>query len=392
MTKQIKPPLIAHVIYRLGVGGLENGLINLINQMPNEKYRHAIICLTESTPFSERLKDRNVQIIELHKKGGQDWGSFVRFYRFLKQIKPDIIHTRNLNAIEYQIPALLAGVKHRVHSEHGWDVFDPDGNIKKYQWLRRILQPLISVFIPLSLHLQNYLVEKVKIPENKIRRICNGVDTKKFYPGKNNQQTQIDYLPGFDEKNIFIGTVGRMHGVKDQITLVKAFMILMQTHSELLGQVNLILIGDGPLRQKSIELLEKNQLLQYVWLPGARQDIAEIMRLLDIFVLPSQAEGISNTILEAMATAVPVIATKVGGNPELVKEGETGLLVPSSNPELMAKAILELVLDKDKRLELGENAYQRVLENFSIQVMVNKYTAVYDSVLAKRKTKKCAAL
>jgi len=117
-----------------------------------------------------------------------------------------------------------------------------------------------------------------------------------------------------------------MHGVKDQVTLVTAFIRLMQSHQELNGHVYLILIGDGPLRQEAIDLLEKHQLLQYACLPGERQDIADIMRSLDIFVLPSQAEGISNTILEAMATGLPAIATAVGGRPELVKQGETGLL------------------------------------------------------------------
>ena len=126
-------------------------------------------------------------------------------------------------------------------------------------------------------------------------------------------------------------------------------------------------------------------MLQYVWLPGERKDIAEIMRTLDIFVLPSQAEGISNTILEAMATGLPVIATNVGGNPELVKDGETGLLVPPSNPEKMATALYGLISDPEKRQQQGEKAYQSVLENFSIQVMVNKYTDVYDSIIAKGK-------
>jgi len=379
-----QPPLIAHVIYRLGIGGLENGLTNLINHMSVDKYRHIIICLKGSTQFRERLKRKDVQIIDLKKKDGQDWRSFIRFYRILKQYKVDIIHTRNLAAIEYQVPAFLAGVKYRVHSEHGWDTFDPEGNNKKYQYLRRLLSPLIKVFIPLSLHLQDYLIEKVKIPKYKIQRICNGVDIKKFYPEKVKQLVSDCPLP-FDKKNVYIGTVGRMHGVKDQITLVTAFITLMQAHQEFIGQVYLILVGDGPLRQEATDLLEKYQLLQYAWLPGEREDIADIMRALDIFVLPSQAEGISNTILEAMATGLPVIATAVGGNPELVKQGATGLLVPPSEPEVMAQAMLSLLIDKEKRQQLSENSHQRVIENFSIQAMVTKYTKVYDSLGFKRK-------
>lgn len=383
MANDTKPPLIAHVIYRLGTGGLENGLINLINHMPPDKYRHMIVCLKGSTSFRERLQRQDVKIIDLQKQEGQDWRSFARFYHRLKEYKVDIVHTRNLGAIEYQVPAFLAGVKHRVHSEHGWDVFDPEGNNKKYQWLRRLISPLVKVFIPLSVHLQSYLLEKVKIPAYKINRICNGVDTKKFYPDKSKQWVGDCPLP-FDKDSLYIGTVGRMHGVKDQITLVAAFIALIESNRSLCGKVYLLLIGDGPLRVEAIELLKKHQLLQYAWLPGERTDIAGVLRSLDIFVLPSQAEGISNTILEAMATGLPVVATKVGGTPELVKDGETGLLVPHSNPDAMAGALLQLVADKEKRLKLGENGYKSVLENFSIFAMVNKYTEVYDSLINKR--------
>lgn len=385
MTKEIQqPPLIAHVIYRLGIGGLENGLINLINQMPADKYRHMIICLKGSTSFRERLRRKDVQIIDLQKKDGQDWHSFVSLYKILKQYQVDIIHTRNLAAIEYQVPAFLARIKYRVHSEHGWDTFDPEGNNKKYQILRRLISPLIQVFIPLSLHLQSYLIEKVGISEQKITRICNGVDINKFYPAKV-KRLVVDCPLALGKNTVTIGTVGRMHGVKDQLTLVRAFIALLKENTELIGQINLILIGDGPLKKQAVELLENNQLAAYAWLPGERDDIAELMRLLDIFVLPSQAEGISNTILESMATGLPVIATAVGGNVELVKAGETGLLVPPSDPDAMANALLGLIVDKQKRQQLGERSYQSVLDNFSIQVMVNKYTDVYDSLGLKRK-------
>ncbi|BCG64824.1 MAG: hypothetical protein methR_P2617 [Methyloprofundus sp.] len=377
-------PLIAHIIYKLDVGGLENGLINLINQMPVHKYRHIIICLKGSTQFRERLQRDDVKIIDLQKKDGQDWASFVTLYQILRQQQVDIVHTRNLATIEYQVPAFLARVNDRVHSEHGWDTFDPEGNKKKYQILRRLISPLVKVFIPLSLHLQSYLVNKVGIPEQKIVRICNGVDINKFYPVQKKELiVDCPLVQGNDVINI--GTVGRMHGVKDQLTLVRAYIQLLTKHPSLIGTVNLLLIGDGPLREQAIVLLENNNLLAHVWLPGARADIAAIMRSLDIFVLPSQAEGISNTILEAMATGLPVLATAVGGNSELVLEGETGLLVPHSEPEAMATALLTLLENKPLRLQFGKSAHQRILEKFSIQAMVSKYTEVYDSLRLKRK-------
>ena len=122
-------PLIVHIIYRLGVGGLENGLVNLINRIPADQYRHAIICLTDSTDFSKRIQRDNVAVYEIHKRPGHDAQSFVKVYKLLKQLKPDIVHTRNLAAIEYQVCAVLAGVPFRIQGEHGWDVFDPDGSV-----------------------------------------------------------------------------------------------------------------------------------------------------------------------------------------------------------------------------------------------------------------------
>ncbi len=372
------PPLIAHVIFSLGVGGLENGVVNLINRMPESAYRHAIICIKNSTNFSQRIKRKDVEIYQLNKKEGHDWQSFVKMYRLLRNIKPDIVHTRNLATIEYQIPALLAGVKCRIQGEHGWDVFDPEGNNKKYQWLRRSLGIIIWRFIPLSRQLQNYLENKVGIPHAKICRICNGVDTKKFYP-----LTQKKHLPDcplhFNSDLVYIGTVGRMHGVKDQMTLVKAFAQLLEEQPELIQSARLIMIGDGPIREQAIAFLRLKHLEKLVWLPGARDDVAELMRCFDVFVLPSKAEGISNTILEAMATGLPVVATNVGGNPELVDEGVTGSLVEKQDYRAMAQSIRDYINNREKRQLHGGNAHQKALQTFSIDAMVEKYREVYDS-------------
>lgn len=370
-------PLIVHIIYRLGIGGLENGLVNLINRLPQERFQHAIICLTDSTDFSRRLQRSDVAIYEVHKRAGQDWSSFVRVYRLLKQLKPAIVHSRNLAAIEYQLCAFLAGVPYRVHGEHGWDVFDPEGNNVKYQWLRRLLGVLIHRFIPLSRHLQEYLEQKVGIPRRKITRICNGVDTKVFYPRDGDRVVPVGCSIDLNNK-IVIGVVGRMHGVKDQLTLVKAYIEAGKQQPQFYRVTRLMLIGDGPLREEAMGLLRANNLSEHVWLPGERNDIPDILRSLDIFGLPSKAEGISNTILEAMATGLPVIATRVGGNPELVVDGETGLLIEKEDVQAMTEAMLKLAFNEDIRQRFASAAYQRAVNEFSIDSMVSRYQRVYD--------------
>lgn len=374
------PPLIVHIIYRLGVGGLENGLVNLINNMPAGTYRHAIVCLKDATDFQQRLT-RDVAVYPLNKKEGQDWGAFVRLYKLLKQLKPAIVHTRNLAAIECQVPAWLAGVKHRVHGEHGWDVFDPDGANKKYQWVRRLIKPLVHRYIPLSKHLESYLTDKIHVAPEKITRIINGVDTGVFYPSTGEKSPLAGCPLAFSPREVVIGAVGRMHGVKDQTTLVKAFILMCEREPALAQNTRLVIIGDGPLREPALKLLEDSGLSANAWLPGERADVAEIMRRLDVFVLPSLAEGISNTILEAMATGLPVIATAVGGNPELVADGLTGALVPANDPAAMAEAMRGYSHDEQRRREHGQQARRRVEQEFSLTAMVARYQAVYDSLL-----------
>ncbi|HYE37942.1 TIGR03088 family PEP-CTERM/XrtA system glycosyltransferase [Methylocaldum sp.] len=376
-------PLVAHIIYRLGVGGLENGLVNLINRTPPDRYRHAVICLRDSTDFRSRLK-KEVPVYELHRREGQDFAVHARLYKLLRQLKPAIVHTRNLAALECQMAAWLAGIPRRAHGEHGWDVFDPEGSNRKYQWLRRFFRLLVHRYIPLSRHLELYLRKKIDVPEDRITRICNGVDTAVFHPAPDGKR-RIEGCPFLDrEEKIIIGTVGRMHGVKDQITLANAFLHLIDRRPDFRERVRLVLVGDGPLRAEVRHLLEEAGMGHLVWMPGERSDIADILRGLDIFVLPSQAEGISNTILEAMATGLPLVATDVGGNPELVVDGVTGILVPKENPEAMATALATYLDDREMVLAHGRAGLKRAKESFSLDGMVDRYLDVYDELLSTR--------
>jgi sugar transferase (PEP-CTERM/EpsH1 system associated) len=377
------PPLVAHIIYRLGVGGLENGLVNLINRMPEDRYRHAVICLKDATDFRRRLP-KEVPVYELHRREGQDFGVLLRLYRLLRRLRPALVHTRNLAALECQLPAWLAGVPARVHGEHGWDVFDPEGGNRKYQWLRRVFRVFVQRYIPLSRHLEGYLRERIGVPEARITRICNGVDTAIFHPGTDGK-TVISGCP-FENAGelILVGTVGRMHGVKDQITLVKAFVSLLARRPHLGDRLRLVLVGEGPLRLEALDRLRTAGLEHLAWLPGERSDVADILRGLDIFVLPSQAEGISNTILEAMATGLPVIATAVGGNPELVVDGATGRLVPKEDPEALAMALAGYLDRPDTVPAHGAAGLARIKASFSLDGMASRYMAVYDELLNRR--------
>lgn len=373
-------PLIVHVLYRLQVGGLENGVVNLINQMPHDRYRHAIVCMSEATEFRNRIQRPDVDIHEMHKNAGQDLGNLRSLYRLFRRIRPAIVHTRNIGCLEAQIPAWLAGVPCRVHGEHGWDVSDPDGSNRKYRWLRRLHAPLVHRFIALSRELQAYLLERAGIAANKVVRIYNGVDDSRFRDGDGSA------LPaGFaDDRSIVFGTVGRMHGVKDQTNLCEAFIHLCESMPGQRSYLRLVMIGDGPLRETCLARLAEAGLAEQAWLPGSRDDIPEIMQSLDVFVLPSQAEGISNTILEAMASSLPVVATDVGGNAELVVDNETGALVRARDPVALAQCMGRYAEDTALRTRQGRAARQRILDEFSMQKMVSAYQNVYEQLLEQR--------
>jgi sugar transferase (PEP-CTERM/EpsH1 system associated) len=382
--RQGSVPLIVHVIYHLAVGGLENGLVNLINRLPRERFRHAIICLTDYTDFRNRIQDPDIRVFVLHKRPGKDLRIYPELWQLFRELKPDIVHTRNLSTLEAQFPALLAGVPHRVHGEHGRDIDDVDGSRRKYQLLRRLFSPIVHCYIALSFDLDRYLQDRVGIPGSKITHICNGVDTGKFKStGQQKQGVLPDDFSGTD--TIVIGTVGRMEEVKDQVNLANAFIRLVKDQPDNSNNLRLVMIGDGVLRQPALSLLEMAGLGDVVWLPGERDNVPELLGAMDVFVLPSLAEGISNTILEAMATGLPVVATNVGGNSELVVDGSTGLLVPRSDPDALAAAIRCYVETPDLRRRHGENARKRCEAEFSITTMVNNYQALYESLLPPNK-------
>jgi glycosyltransferase involved in cell wall biosynthesis len=176
-----------------------------------------------------------------------------------------------------------------------------------------------------------------------------------------------------------------MEAVKDTLTLVRAFLHLVNTETEAREHLRFVAIGDGSLREEAQRLVSAAGADHLAWFPGERDDIPELMRGLDLFVLPSLREGISNTILEAMASGLPVVATRVGGNPELVEDGKTGILVAPTDPIAMAEAIQVYQRDREKLIRHGHAARKRAESEFSIQSMVNGYMAVYDAVLENRR-------
>ena len=367
------PVHVAHVIHQLATGGMENGLVNLINKMDPSQVRHSILCMTNATDFKARIVQNNVAIVEMDKReGGNDFFAQWRTFKQLRHWRPDVLHTRNLTGLDAVIPAFLARVPARLHGEHGRDMTDPDGTNKKFILLKKLHAPFIHGWSAVSQDLANSLTEKVGIPATKISHICNGVDLSRFE--RLNVRRQI---PNFSApEHIVFGTVGRLQDVKEQWLLIEALALLptLTAHAE---NARVVVVGDGPMRVRLEKAIAERNLSAQVLLAGAQNNVPNWLQSLDVFCLPSRAEGISNTILEAMASGLPVIATRVGGNPELVVDQKTGLLVPHSDAQALARAMALLLDNEVLRREYADASYARAHREFSIDTMVERYTRLY---------------
>jgi sugar transferase (PEP-CTERM/EpsH1 system associated) len=370
-------PLIAHIVLSLDVGGLENGLVNLINHMP-DRYRHVIICLSHYAEFRERIDRPDVDIIALNKQPGKDLPLYFRLWRTLHRLRPDIAHTRDFATLDSLPVIAFAGVRHRVHSLHGWQMKDT----RKYLLLHRSLKYLIHHNVTVSQDLAAFLKERIRVPDKRVQAICNGVDTGIFHPPAGNTPgLEAEAGPEFGPDKFIVGTAGRLVAVKDQLTLIRAFAQLVRKSPALADRLRLVIIGDGPLKSDLHTALEQENLLPKCWLAGSRNDVAAILRGMHLFVLPSISEGISNTILEAMASGLPVIATNVGGNPELVADGETGRLVSVSDATALAGAIESYAVAPEMAAAAGRTGRERSETEFSMNAMANTYARVYDKLL-----------
>ncbi|MGP9801164.1 TIGR03088 family PEP-CTERM/XrtA system glycosyltransferase [Rheinheimera sp. NSM] len=371
---------ICHIVWSFRTGGLENGVVNLINQLDQQQFRHSIVCLTDyDAGFFQRIHSGNVAIYPLHKKPGHDIHSFLRCYRLLRQLRPDICHSRNIAALEYQLSAWLAGVRYRIHGEHGWDIKDLAGVNRKYIWLKRLCRPLVNQYVSLSQENLSYLQQQIKVAAPKLNLICNGVDTQKFNLTARDASALPEILRS-SNRVIFV-SVGRMVAVKNHPLLVNAYIELCRADTQFSAATALVIIGEGEYRAPLWQQLQHAGLAQQCWLPGNRDDVAAILPGCSVFVLPSLAEGISNTVLEAMASGLPVIATAVGGNPDLIRHGDNGWLVPSEDVAALKQQMLQCYQQPQQRQTAAVAARRAAEQQFSIAAMVSRYQALYQKAL-----------
>jgi len=379
------PPLVVHLIYRLDFGGMENLLVERINRMPAARYRHAVIALTTHTAFAGRLTRRDVALYALDKPPGLAPATHAALWRLLRRLRPDILHTYNLSAIEYAPVALLAGVPVRINGAHGRDAADPKGLNRKHRLLRRLMIPFYDHCYANSADMLAWSREVIGVPAHKSRLLPNGIDTERYRPptpAETDGPLERHFGPGC----MVIGSVGRIEPVKNHALLLTAFAALRARRPDLADRLRLAIIGDGPLLAALRAQVDAAGLNGLVWLPGRRDDVAVILRGLTVFALPSLAEGTPGAALEAMASGVPVVGSDVGGIPEVVADGATGALVAPGDSAALSAALERYVTRPALARGHGLAARLRVTRYYGVQAMVGAYQALYDE-LCERKLK-----
>lgn len=264
-----------------------------------------------------------------------------------------------------------------IHGEHGREAGDPNGRNRKRNIVRKCLSALVNRFVTVSDDLKFWMVETVGIPESKVTTIHNGVDTRRFSPGERRASRRS---LGLDDSIFTIGTVGRLDPVKDHKSMLQAFLPIARSTQP----ACLIIAGDGPMRPAIESLSSELGISENVRLLGERHDIPQIFKACDVFTLTSIAEGISNTILEAMASALPVVATRVGGNPELVDDGVNAHLVSARDVAGLTVAYESYLHDLELRSQHGRNARARAEQKFSLERMASRYAQLYQALMGAR--------
>lgn len=371
---------VMHVLSKLDTGGLENGIINLCNNLDRERFEPAICCLNGFGSMAQRLR-ADVKLFNLNLPDERNLLYSLKLAGFYRREKPDIVHAHGWGQCSlYAVTgARIAGVPVVVNGEHG-AVFTRRRQI----FLQKITALLSTTLLSVSESLKGKVAEELGIPALKIKVIHNGVDTQIFTGGYDVSGLKEELIKKFNfhigAKTLVIGSVGSLKRQKNQIILLEALKALNMENPD--NNIKVIFVGDGPDKLMLEKYVTDNNMKGQAVFLGERNDIPRLLSLFDIFVSTSLSEGFSNVILEATSSAVPVIATKSVGTPELVYDGTNGFIVyPPVEAAGFAEKIKSLADDPRLLKELSANARRLTEENFSIKSMVSSYEKLYSDSL-----------
>lgn len=381
---------ILYIITRFDKGGSAKSVYNLVLGLNKERFSLTLISGPENILYQQnaqvfrQIGVRYICIPELVRDINliKDIKAFFKLYFFIKKERFDIVHTHTSKAgILGRWSAKLAGTRIIVHTPHG-HIFYGYFNwflSKIFIYLERLTALITDVIIPLTeIGKQEYILYRIA-ESDKFVPIFSGIDLDKF---RLNQYDPIQVKKelNISPEHLVIGTVSRLDPIKGN----KYFIISLRKVLKVIPNLRVLIVGEGSQKRLLKHLVKKYHLDKQVIFLGHRDDIEKIISIFDVFVLSSLNEGMGICLLEAQAKGIPVVATRVGGIPAVVKEAVTGILVPPKDPNAMAEAIIYLLANESKRKEMSKEALNWVDERFSIHTMINKHTELYHLLLRKK--------
>ena len=373
MNKKIK---VMQFTANLGIGGLERVVVNLAKNLNKDKFHVSVCCLKFKGAFAEELEDDGIKIIQVpQKKDGTDYFAFWKIKDIIRYEKPSIVHTHNANAgVEGTIASLLSGVPVNIHTDHARSFPDT----LRTMLAERILSHFINRIVAVSAETKQNLIKYEHIQASKINIINNGIDGKKY-------DISIDILEkkkelGLERFHHIVGLGVRLTRQKGLIHFVNAAPAVLRSFPD----TAFVVAGTGYLLDDLINETKKLKIENNFFFLGPRLDMPDILQILDVYVLPSEWEGLPLVLLEAMAARRAIVATDVGGNSMAIEDENCGYLIPPQRPDLLAEKINAMLESDEARRIFADNAYRKFQSQFDIKHMVSEYEKIYEEELLKK--------
>jgi glycosyltransferase involved in cell wall biosynthesis len=359
---------ITHLVENLNRGGLERVVIDLVREQAAEGHQVDVICLFEQGQLAPEL---DVPIFAAKKGGGFDVGAIRRVRARLKERGSDVLHTHNAMAHYYgMLAAIGLPIACRVNTRHNMSGL---GGGSRRDWLYRRSLMLTDAVVSVSAAAHADLVASRLMREGRAIAVPNGIPIRGFSPVSRDAHARLAAELGVAPETRLVGAVGRLHPAKDHANLLRAFRLI----AESVPDVVLVIVGGGALREELEAFAAEQGVADRVRFLGDRGDVRELLRGFDLLAMSSRTEGYSVVLVEASAVGLPIVATRVGGNAEIVRDGVSGLIVPPSDPAALAAGMRALLDDTARATRMGEAGRAWALGEGSVETMAKRYEVIY---------------